>query len=97
MWRLHDEADGFNKTENLERVKKALLDCADCVPGIIEFKVIIADKSSSVLESTMDIMLDSTFSDQTALDSYQVAPIHATAKELIGKVRSARECFDFIM
>ncbi|SET30193.1 Dabb family protein [Thorsellia anophelis] len=91
LFRLHEFADGFDKNTNIERVKAALLACKS-LPGIEKFEVITAKDG---LEATMDVLLDTVFTDKSALDAYQVAPIHQEAVELIGKVRSARECFDY--
>lgn len=91
LFRLHDSAEGFDKKTNIERVKASLLACQS-LPGIEKFEVITAQEG---LEATMDIMLDSVFINKAALDAYQIAPIHQEAVALIGKVRVARECFDY--
>ncbi|MFC0179692.1 Dabb family protein [Thorsellia kenyensis] len=92
MFKLKENAEGYSKAENLERVYNALMACKN-LPGITHFEVIIAGDK---LEASMDVLLDSTFIDKEALDAYQIAPIHEVAKELIGKVREERVVFDYV-
>ena len=47
------------------------------------------------LEATCDILLDSTFVSQAALDAYQSHSYHQAMKPFIGTIRAECHCLDF--
>ncbi|RKP54758.1 Dabb family protein [Pararobbsia silviterrae] len=94
MWKLKDEAEGGTRAQNAKKMRELLENCRDVAPGTREFEVGLAAPGE---ESTYDVVLVSTFDDQTALDAYQVHPEHEKAKAFIGKVRESRQCVDYVI
>jgi heme-degrading monooxygenase HmoA len=92
MWKLKESAEGADKATNAARMKEKLDACADIVPGILTFEVVLAQPG---LEATYDVVLYSEFADRAALDAYQEHPQHAALKPFIGAVREARQCMDY--
>lgn len=92
FWKLKDEVDGLGKHAVAVRIKEMLEDLDGKVPGLLSIHVgIDASKSAQ----SADIVLLSDFPDQTALDGYQVHPLHEACKAFIGKAASERRVVDF--
>ncbi len=86
--------DGFTESENKEnaqKVKEELEALKDIVNGIIELKVNINTLSSG----NRDIILNSLFEDEKALDAYQIHPEHVRVGAFIGTVVQNRTCIDY--
>lgn len=92
MWKFKDEAQGASKTENLLKAKALLEACAGIVPGMLALEVAMAQPG---LEATYDLILNSAFTDRTALDAYQNHPQHVALKPFLGDVRLERQCMDY--
>ena len=92
MWKLKEHAEGASRAENALKLKEKLESCRDIVPGILKLEVGIAAPG---LESSYDIVLVSDFADKTALDAYQVHPMHEAIKGFVGAVREARQAVDY--
>ncbi|OVZ59996.1 stress responsive protein [Pigmentiphaga sp. NML080357] len=92
MWKLKDEAEGADRQANVEKVRRLLESCRDCVPGILEFEVGLAAEG---YEATYDVVLNSLFASKEALEAYQVHPRHVAIKPFMAAVRSARACMDY--
>jgi len=92
MWKFKDQAEGAGKVQNLVRAKALLDACAQLAPGTLRFEVAIAQPG---LECTYDLVLNSVFTDQAALDAYQNHPQHLALKPFIGAARLERQCMDY--
>jgi quinol monooxygenase YgiN len=87
MWTLKDPADA-------ERFKAELDSCIDLVPGMLTFKVALRQDG---LEANVDVLLDSTFSDATALAAYQTHPHHQAVSAKLGPLRHTRHVMDYFV
>jgi hypothetical protein len=85
MWTLRDVADA-------PRFKELLDSCKGLVPGMVEFQV---GTRSPALEANADVVLVSTFTDVTALDAYQMHPLHKAVSAQLGPLREARSVIDY--
>ncbi len=92
MWQLKDHAEGADKATNAGKMKALLDACANLVPGMRAFEVVIAQPG---FECTYDIVLYSEFESSAALDAYQNHPQHVALKPFVAAVRSARQCMDY--
>jgi quinol monooxygenase YgiN len=73
-------------------MKRRLDACANVVPGILKFEVMLAQPG---LEATYDVVLYSEFADKAALEAYASHPTHKALVPFIGAVREARQCMDY--
>lgn len=92
MWTLKDHAEGADRATNIARAKALLEGCAQLEPGTLYFAVGTAQAG---FECTHDLVLDSTFRDQAALQAYQNHPQHVAIKPFMKAVVNARQCMDF--
>jgi hypothetical protein len=93
LWKLKDHAEGADKASNALKLKALLDGCAGIVPGMIRFEAVVAQPG---LEATYDVLLNSEFESQAALDAYQNHPAHVAIKPFFGAVREARQCMDYL-
>jgi heme-degrading monooxygenase HmoA len=73
-------------------MKRRLDACANVVPGILKFEVMLAQPG---LEATYDVVLYSEFADKEALAAYAAHPTHKAVAPFIGAIREARQCMDY--
>jgi quinol monooxygenase YgiN len=92
MWKLKDHAEGADRAANAVEMKRRLDACANVVPGILKFEVMLAQPG---LEATYDVVLYSEFEDKAALEAYASHPTHKAVVPFIGAVREARQCMDY--
>ena len=92
MWKLKEHAEGADRSANLHKMKELLESCVDLVPGMLGWTIAVTKPG---LEATCDIVLDSTFATQAALDAYQSHLKHVAMKPFIGAIRVERHCMDF--
>jgi quinol monooxygenase YgiN len=85
MWTLHEAADA-------PRFKALLDSCNGIVPGMLGFEVGIR---SDKLEASCDVVLVSSFTDQTALEAYQHHPHHKAVSAQLGPLRETRSVLDY--
>lgn len=92
MWKLKDHAQGRTKLENAIKMKKDLEALKTSIDGILKLEVGI-----NVCESSQayDVVLNSEFADQHALDSYQVHPDHVKVSDSITDLRVERFVVDY--
>lgn len=93
LWKLKEYAEGADKAANALKLKALLDGCAGIVPGMLKFEVALAQPG---LEATYDVLLNSEFASQEALDAYQNHPAHVAIKPFFGAVREARQCMDYL-
>lgn len=92
LWQLKDELTVEEKKTVKEGIKSGLEGLKGQIPGLVDIKVQIEGLTSSNAE----VMLDSTFVDESALKNYSVHPAHVAVAN--GKVRpftKTRMCLDF--
>ena len=95
LWRLKDELTADEKAKVKQDIKAGLEGLAGRIPGLLSIEVNVDGRLDS---SNADVMLDSTFVDETALKAYAVHPEHVAVAD--GKVRpytSLRTCLDYIV
>lgn len=92
MWKLKDQAEGADKAANAREMKRRLDECANVVPGILKFEVMLAQPR---LEATYDVVLYSEFDSREALAAYASHPTHKAVIPFIGAIRSERQCMDY--
>ena len=89
LWQLKDEIQGEEKEKVKAGIKEGL---AGQIPGLIDIKV----QTECLASSNADVMLDSTFVDETALKTYASHPAHVNVADT--KVRpytKTRVCMDY--
>jgi heme-degrading monooxygenase HmoA len=92
MWKLKDQAEGADKAANAREMKRRLDECANVVPGILKFEVVLAQPG---LEATYDVVLYSEFESKEALAAYVEHPTHKAVVPFIGAIREGRQCMDY--
>ena len=92
LWKLKDEYSQDKKAEIKSNIKTGLESLLGKIPGLTEIKV----HTDGLNSSTVDLMLDSTFKNESALKAYAVHPAHvAVADTLVRPYTAVRSCFDF--
>lgn len=92
LWTLKDGMSEEEKAKVKADIKAGLEGLAGQIPGLTEIKVNI----DGLPGSNADLMLDSTFTDEEALNGYAVHPKHVAVAD--GKVRpytATRTCLDY--
>jgi quinol monooxygenase YgiN len=92
MWKLKDHAEGADRAANALEMKRRLDGCANIVPGMEVFEVVLAQPG---LEATYDVVLYSVFADRAALQAYIDHPTHKAVVPFIGAIREGRQCMDY--
>ena len=92
MWKLKEFAEGADRATNAALMKSRLDACANIVPGIRRFEVMLAQPG---LEATYDVVLYAEFDTREALFAYGEHPTHHALKPFIGAIREARQCMDY--
>ena len=94
LWQLKDELTDSEKETIKREIKKGLEGLAGKIPGLTDIRVY----TEGLASSNADLMLDSTFTDEEALEGYAVHPEHVAVAD--GKVRpytATRTCMDYII
>lgn len=92
LWQLKDEFTEAEKKSIAAEIKSGLESLVGVVPGLVEAHV----QTEVVGGSNVDIMLDSTLTDEEALKGYAVHPAHVAVAD--GKVRpnvKTRLCINY--
>ena len=92
MWTLKEEAEGQTKAQNMLKAREVLMSCSSLVPGIELFEVGL---KSEGLDCTCDVILNSVFKDEAALNAYQNHPDHIAIKPFMKAIVAQRQCMDF--
>ena len=91
LWTLKEELTEEEKEQIKKEIKEGL---AGQIPGLLEIHVY----TERLASSNVDLMLDSSFTDEAALKGYAVHPKHVAVAD--GKVRpytAVRSCLDFVV
>lgn len=92
LWTLKEELSAEEKAAVKAGIKEGLEGLAGKIPGLVDIHV----QTDCLPSSNADLMLDSTFTDEAALQGYAVHPAHVAVAD--GKVRpytKLRSCLDF--
>ncbi|MBQ9608473.1 MAG: Dabb family protein [Lachnospiraceae bacterium] len=92
LWQLKDELSESERESAKKEIKEGLEGLKGKIPGLIDITVNIYGLESS----NADLMLDSSFEDESALKGYAVHPEHVAVAD--GKVRpftKSRVCMDY--
>ena len=93
LWRLREDLTAEEKENVKKDIKAGLEGLAGRIPGLLDIRVNIDGRLET---SNADVMLDSTFTDESALRAYAVHPEHVAVAD--GKVRPytcLRTCLDY--
>ena len=92
VWTLKFEYSDEEKTQIKKGIKEGLEGLKDKVPGIVEIKVY----TDGLASSNADLILDSVFTDEAALEGYAVHPAHVeVATTRVRPYTAVRSCFDY--
>ena len=92
LWTLKEELTEEEKEQIKKEIKEGLEGLAGQIPGLLEIHVY----TERLASSNVDLMLDSSFTDEAALKGYAVHPEHVKVAD--SKVRpytKTRVCMDF--
>ena len=92
MWKIKEQAEGADRLANAREMKRRLDECANLVPGILQFEVALAQPG---LEATCDVVLVSAFENREALAAYAAHPTHQALMPFFKAVRDERQCMDY--
>ena len=92
LWQLKDEIQGEEKDTVKAGIKAGLEGLAGQIPGLIDIKV----QTECLASSNVDVMLDSTFVDESALKTSAGHPAHVkVADNNVRPFTKTRACMDF--
>lgn len=92
LWQLKDELTKEQISEVKAGIKSGLEGLKGEIPGLIDITVV----TDGLASSNADVMLDSTFESEEALNNYATHPKHVAVAD--GKVRpyiASRVCMDY--
>lgn len=92
MWRFLSEVPMEQRPQKASELKQAIEGLRELIPGVLHLQVELAPIGTS----THDLLLISRFTDQQALDNYQVDPRHVAVAQQVRQVLEHRACFDFV-
>jgi len=85
MWKLKDPAKA-------QLFKQKLDSCQGLVPGMRQFEVGVRTPG---LEANCDVVLNSAFDDEAALQAYLEHPRHVEVSAVLGSLRESRSVLDY--
>lgn len=88
-----DEAEGKNKAEIMQYIKKELENLINLIPQLRKIEVGLNHPEAPV--GNFDLALYTEFDTMDDLDAYQVHPEHKRVAAYIGKVKTSRACVDY--
>lgn len=93
LWQLKDEYSETEKAKIKAEIKEGLENLKGKIPGLIDIKVNTEPLPSS---KNCELMLDSSFEDESSLKGYAVNPLHvAVADTKVRPYTSSRVCMDY--
>lgn len=90
MWNFDESISKDDRESASKKIKNDLEALGDIIDGVVEIRVGL----NTMTSSNVDIMLDSTFKDEKALNSYQSHPEHKKVGAFIKGLMCSRKCFD---
>lgn len=93
IWKQDDRFTNEEKISNGQKIKESLEALKDVIPGIISIKV-ITDLLPTGSDGD-DLVLESVFADEEALNNYQNHPEHVKAATFVRSVVISRKCIDY--
>jgi hypothetical protein len=92
LWKLKEELSPAEKESVKAGIKEGLEGLMGKVPGLVSIHVL----TNGLASSNTDVMLDSTFESEAALNAYSVHPAHvAVADSKVRPYTAVRSCLDF--
>ncbi len=92
LWKLKEELSAEEKRTVKAGIKAGLEGLQGVVPGLVSIHVI----TEGLASSNADVMLDSSFTDESALKGYAVHPAHVeVANTKVRPFAQIRLCLDF--
>lgn len=94
LWTLKDSLSETEKETVKQEIKEGLEGLNGKIPGLLDIHV----QTECLASSNADLMLDSSFESEEALEGYAVHPEHVAVAD--GKVRpftAIRSCLDFVL
>jgi hypothetical protein len=92
LWKLKEELSPAEKESVKAGIKEGLEGLMGKVPGLVAIHV----QTNGLVSSNADVMLDSTFESEAALNAYSVHPAHvAVADSKVRPYTAVRSCLDF--
>jgi len=92
MWRLHEIAAGNKKSENMQHIKKLLMNLESTIN---EIDSLVVGENLNPAEAAFDLVLITTHKNRGALSTYIDHPKHKEAATFIRKVIKERAVVDF--
>lgn len=92
VWSLKNNAEGFTKAENAERIKTEILKLKEQIPQI---KKIEAGINITMADDAFDIALNSEFNSVEDLQIYIDHPVHIKFKEFILPLKRDKRVIDY--
>ncbi len=93
IWKQDDRFTKEEKISNGAKIKESLEALIDIIPGIVSVKV-ITDLLPTGSDGD-DLVLESVFESEEALNSYQNHPEHVKAASFVRSVVKSRKCVDY--
>lgn len=92
MWKVKEKALGKTKGENIMEIKNKLENLRVEIPEIVDMEVGINKES---LTGSHNIVLYTSFKDESGLDAYQKHPRHLEVAKFMRQVVTDRTCVDY--
>ncbi|GIO23610.1 Dabb family protein [Oceanobacillus sp. J11TS1] len=91
QWNHRANFSETEKKENAEKIKRELESLKDKIDGVVSINVII----NPLATSDRDIILDSEFETEEALQQYQTHPEHVRVAGFVKECVQDRVCVDY--
>ncbi len=92
LWQLQENLSAEEKLNVLQGIKEGLESLKGKITGLLDIHVQITPLSSS----NADVLLDSSFEDEAALQEYAIHPEHVkVANEKVRPFTKVRMCMDY--
>jgi hypothetical protein len=92
LWKLKEELSPAEKESVKAGIKEGLEGLMGKIPGLVAIHV----QTNGLASSNADVMLDSAFESEAALNAYSVHPAHvAVADSKVRPYTAVRSCLDF--
>ena len=94
LWTLRDRYSGAEIEEIKKGIKEGLEGLKGQIPGLIDICV----NTEPLASSNCDLMLDSSFESEEALNGYSTHPAHVeVANEKVRPFTASRTCMDYVV